>query len=113
MPTNKTITTLRKRDPYCWHCGTTDGLAPHHRRNRQMGGSKLLDGLDNLMMVCSVYNGLMESDAAVASAARDYGHKLNSWSDFATPVFDLTNQTWYRLDNKGNKEPVEAPNYLI
>lgn len=78
-----------------------------------MGGSKTLDRLDNLIRVCSVYNGLMESDSATATQARDYGHKLGSWDDFNTPVFDNTDWVWYQLDEKGGKTVCEPPNYLI
>lgn len=104
---------LRERDKHCWHCGTEIDLVWHHRRNRQAGGSKLLDRLDNIIMVCAIYNGQMESDADVASQARDYGHKLRSWDDFSTPVFDTTNRTWYVLDERGNKEESNPPSFLI
>ncbi len=57
----KILKQVQGRDPYCWHCGREDDLVPHHRINRGMGGSKLLDTVDNLMMVCSRYNGEMES----------------------------------------------------
>ena len=100
---------LRKRDPYCLHCGDTETLVPHHRRNRQMGGSKLLDRLDNLMMICSYYNGAMESNAVVAENARTYGHKLSSWDDFDTPVFDECTGEWYRLDIQGGKSLADSP----
>jgi len=33
---------LEKRDPYCVHCGETTDLVIHHRKNRGMGGSKVL-----------------------------------------------------------------------
>lgn len=104
---------LRKRDKMCWDCGEINDLIPHHRKNRKMGGSKLLDRLDNLLLVCADYNGLMESDARTASQARDFGHKLASWDDFSNPVFDKINLLWYVLDDKGNKTEVEAPQYLI
>jgi hypothetical protein len=100
---------LRKRDPYCLHCGDTETLVPHHRRNRQMGGSKLLDRLDNLMMICSYYNGAMESNGVVAENARRYGHKLTSWQDFDAPVFDECTGEWYRLDIQGGKSLADSP----
>lgn len=92
-----------KRDTHCWHCGTELDLVPHHRKNRGAGGSKLLDTLDNLMLVCAVYNGAMESDANVAQKAREYGHKLRSWENMKRPVFDIPTSTWYLLDEKGEK----------
>lgn len=111
--TRKQIEKLRARDPYCVHCGDDSSLVPHHRRNRQSGGSKLLDRLDNLMMICAEYNGLMESDANVAQQARDLGHKLNSWSDFSTPMFDRFSMNWYELDEQGGKTVTDPPSYLI
>lgn len=104
---------LIERDDHCWHCGTTETLAPHHRRNRQMGGSTKLDRLDNLIRVCSAYNGAMESDPQVARQAKDKGHKLSSWDDFNTPVFDIVTGLHYLLDSKGGKGVTEPPSYLI
>ena len=104
---------LVQRDPYCIHCGETEDLVVHHRRNRQMGGSKKLDRIDNLLRVCAVYNGHMESQPIVANLARDYGHKLASWDDFNTPVFDTTNRTWYVLTETGEKKESDPPGFLI
>jgi len=68
-----------------------------------MGGSKLLDRLDNLMLVCAVYNGQMESDSAVAKQARLWGHKLASWQPFETTVVDVADGVVYQLDEHGEK----------
>ena len=95
---------LRARDSHCPHCGVVDDLVPHHRMNRGMGGSKTRDRLDNLLLVCAVYNGLMESDAAVAERARQHGHKLWSWQGFETPVWDEWMGLWYVLDEAGGRE---------
>lgn len=114
MATKKSAVLLvRNRDKACWHCGATDGLSVHHRRNRQMGGSKVLDRADNLILVCSLWNGLMESDSQSASTARDWGHKLNSWDGFDMPVLDYPTQTWWLLDQQGNRAVSEPPLYLI
>ncbi len=94
---------LRERDSHCWHCGETDDLVPHHRRNRGMGGSQILDRLDNLMLVCAVYNGQMESDSMVAARAREWGHKLASWQAFETTVTDVADGVMYQLDADGEK----------
>jgi len=104
---------LRERDTWCWHCGTTERLVPHHRANRGMGGSKVADNFQNVIMVCADYNGLMESDAGVASLARDLGHKLSKFLSPAEPVFDNVSKRWYYLDTKGNKAPTDPPSYLI
>lgn len=104
---------IAERDASCFHCGATDGLSVHHRRNRGFGGSKLLDRADNLMIVCSLWNGLMESDAKAANLARDWGHKLGSWDDFSMPVFDYPTRTWWQLDQVGGKTQTNPPSYLI
>lgn len=95
---------LRERDKHCWHCGREGDLVPHHRANRGMGSYKALDVLQNVILVCSHYNGLMESDAEVAAEARRLGHKI---SKFATPdqaVFDMAEGVWYLLDISGGKK---------
>ncbi len=94
---------LEARDKWCWHCGATTDLAPHHRKNRRSGGSKLLDRLDNLILVCQIYNFQMESSAEVAQQAREFGHKLRSWDDFSVSAFDRPTGTWYVLDSEGGK----------
>ena len=67
-----------------------------------MGGSKLLDTLDNLMMVCAIYNGSMESDLRVAQQARAWNHKLPVWEKENLPVFDRAGGWWY-LQPDGSK----------
>ena len=101
------------RDSHCYHCGSTEGLQVHHRKNRGQGGSKILDRLDNLILVCAAYNFAMEADPDAARDARDFGHKLQSWQDFSNPVFDRIGLTWYKLTEDGRKEKVLAPDYLI
>jgi len=103
----KVLKLVQERDQHCWHCGTTDDLVPHHRKNRGMGGSKLLDTADNLLMVCGLYNGAMEADAAVGAAARGWGHKLGSWESASRLVFDCSEFTWYQVDVFGGR--VKAP----
>lgn len=95
------------RDPYCFHCGESNDLVVHHRRNRGHGGSKLLDKPEWLMAVCAQYNGEMESVDWVAKSARYYGHKLRSWESHNLPVFDVVTQLWYVLKTDGTKELYE------
>jgi len=78
-----------------------------------MGGSKLIDGFDNLVRVCALLNYQMEQDPKVAEDAREKGWKLRQWDSFDSPVFDQIQTQWYQLDTKGNKIPVDAPSYLI
>lgn len=98
---------LRERDKHCWHCGTTMNLVPHHRKNRGMGGSKLLDHYGNLILVCSQYNFAMESDPDVAMESRAWGHKLRSTDHFSEPVLDRTNYSWYELLADGTKREIQ------
>jgi len=100
---------LKERDPYCLHCGDDTDLVVHHRKNRQMGGSKLLDHYQNLLMVCEDYNFRMESNPHAAQAAREFGHKLSSWQDFTDPVYDECDGNWYNLEENGTKTLTEAP----
>jgi len=68
-----------------------------------VGGSKLLDGLDNLMLVCAFWNGEMESTSADAASARGWGHKIPAWQTSDMPVFDLVKHRWYTLLENGTK----------
>jgi len=99
----KVLKLVQWRDPHCCHCGATEDLVPHHRINRGMGGSKLLDTPDNLMMVCARYNGDMESDFRVANQARAWNHKLPVWEDTGLPVFDAVGFRWWVLLPDGSK----------
>jgi len=78
-----------------------------------MGSSKVLDTLQNVILVCSLYNGAMESDAAVANEARDLGHKLSKFASPTAPVFDNWAKKWFYLDEKGGKTETDPPTYLI
>lgn len=73
----------------------------------------MADNLQNVILVCSEYNGLMESDANVANQARDLGHKLSKFLAPSEPVFDNFSKRWYYLDTKGGKVQTEPPMYLI
>ena len=55
----------------------------------------------------------MESDAAIASWARDLGHKLSKFMSPSAPVFDNYAKRWYYLTDKGEKHETEPPSYLI
>lgn len=99
----KTLKLLFDRDSHCWHCGREDDLVPHHRINRGMGGSKKLDGLQNLILVCAVWNGEMESVSRAAQTARGWKHKLSVWDSVDLPVFDAYSFSWYVLMPDGSK----------
>ena len=104
---------LSRDEGSCWHCGEVEAISIQHRQNRGMGGSKLQDRLDNLIVLCSVLNGAIESDAVQADYAREHGWKLNSWDDYSSPVFRAETLKWYQLGIKGELTQVDAPSWLI
>jgi hypothetical protein len=104
---------LSRDEGSCWHCGELEAISIQHRQNRGMGGSKLQDRLDNLIVLCSVLNCAIESDAVQADYARDHGWKLNSWDDYSSPVFRAETVKWYQLGIKGELTQVDAPSWLI
>jgi hypothetical protein len=97
------------RDGGCVHCGELDAVAPHHRRNRGMGGSKILDRPSNIIVLCSVLNGLLESDSKWAARAVEYGWKLRAGSQpDETAVFYPTLSCWVMLDDLFHVKPIES-----
>lgn len=75
---------ITERDGHecAWHgesCGT-DTLVPQHRQGG-MGGSKLKHRLSNVVWLCSLQNGLIESDADEAAEARRRGIKISQHDD--------------------------------
>jgi hypothetical protein len=73
-----------------------------------MGGSKARDVPSNIIVLCSYANGLLESDAALAAIARDYGWKVSTNSDWrAAPVYDLQTKEWVLLNDGFERIVVE------
>lgn len=68
-----------------------------------MGGRKSLDTLANVILVCAVWNGRMESEAAIQKLAKEYGHKLEQWQDTSHPVYDVAVGAWFVLDEAGER----------
>lgn len=96
------------RDGCCYHCGISgDTLVPQHRAGRGMGGSKQRETPANVIVFCSLANGLIESDAVFAEQARLYGWKIGSTQDpAAVPVVDFATQTKWLLDSDYNRTSV-------
>ena len=95
----------------CYHCGIGDQtLVPQHRAGRGMGGSKArAHRPSNIITLCSIANGLLESDADFAQVGRDNGWKISSWEDpLAIPVRDLMSAEWYLLDDQGSRSITET-----
>lgn len=88
------------RDGGCVHCGDTEAVAPHHRRNRGMGGSKERDVPSNIVVLCSILNGQLESDAFWARKARDWGWKLGPGDDpKRVPIWHMVEGAYFWLDD--------------
>jgi hypothetical protein len=89
------------RDKFCCHCGSTEALVPHHRKNRGMGGAGVCRNLpSNILTVCAQLNLLMESDSNTAEQARNYGWKLLSWQDPSSePYYNAMTGEWILLDD--------------
>lgn len=91
----------------CVHCGSQgDDLVPQHRVNRGMGGSKVLNRPSNIVVLCAMFNGLVEADSRAAALALEHGWKLESWQiPEESPVWYTGESQWYFLDNEGNRSP--------
>lgn len=88
----------------CGCMGREETYVPQHRKNRGLGGSKLLDTPSNIIVMCSELNGLIESNADLAAQAEQFGWKLKRWQDPAeTPVFDRATGEWSLIDDDFNK----------
>jgi hypothetical protein len=98
--TPKQFAKFLERDGGCVHCGATEALAPNHRANRGMGGSKSRDVPSNIVVLCSWLNNAIEQDSSLALMARRYGWKLSSWQyPDRTPIFDNQQGKWFMLDD--------------
>jgi len=98
-----------ERDKYlCWHCSESEAISIKHRQNRGMGGSKTKDTMNNLIVLCSKLNFLIEADTKMAELARSKGWKLNSWDSLETPLFDNNVNSWFYLDAQGNRQKLNS-----
>jgi hypothetical protein len=90
---------------HCCHCGVEDDtLIPQHRSNRGMGSVKSRNADANIIVMCSAFNGLIESDAAAQAEAIRFGWKLQSWDNpELVPIWDVVFQQWFSLSNDGSR----------
>ena len=92
----------------CWHCGKDDNLTIHHRTNRGMGGSKLLDRYSNLILMCVEYNFLMEANLDVVREALERGLKVRRHqSGLYVPLKRFDGSEWL-LDDFGKKHEIDV-----
>lgn len=106
---------LKNRDETCVATGQeTDRLIPNHRIDRGMGGSKLLDNPENLVLMDSIINGLITHDKDWERKAFKYGWSLESWQDPATePFYHIGLHQWVQPDGDWNLLPARIPARLI
>jgi len=77
-----------------------------------MGGSKLRDNPANIVVMCSVFNSLMESHEPSANLARLYGWKLRPWEDPTdTPLWNVGTNSWQLLQDDFTSTTV--PDYTV
>lgn len=90
-----------QRDVGCVICGRRDRRSLQHRRTRGMGGSRLADTPQNLIVVCGMTNTRFESDLQQMALAN--GWKLPQWSSppEETPVWYAAELSWMLLDAEG------------
>lgn len=106
----KTFRRFLDRDGGCVHCGETETVSPHHRKNRGMGGSKSLDRPSNVIVLCSWLNSALESDPKWAAIAREFGWKLTSGQDpELVPVVLRDGESMALLDNEYGRVIVSRP----
>jgi len=81
-------------------------LVPHHRANRGMGSNPEADTPANILSLCSLCNGLLESSAVDAARARRFGIKISKFDaaiageiPVAIPNPLSKARTWMVLDN--------------
>lgn len=77
-----------------------DTLVPQHRQGG-MGGSKRKHRLSNLVWLCSLMNGEIESDADLAEEARRRGIKVSQHTDpVLVPVEFPSGRFWLTDDGR-------------
>ena len=96
---------LKRDGGRCLHCGTTEALAPNHRANRGHGGSKKSEVPSNVVILCSLFNGLIESDAKAAGMAKRFGWKISRYDNpREMPVYDTVTATWWLFNDDFTRE---------
>ena len=74
-----------------------------------MGGSKKRDVPSNIVVLCSAYNGLIESDSRAAQFAKEFGYKLESWEDPKSVPF-YSRGKWWMIDDNFGRFAIEEGN---
>lgn len=108
--TTKIRNLVYERDNFqCVHCGTMSGLSLQHRAGKGMGGSKLMDGPENLATMCLRSNQKLESDAEFAQHGRIMGWKLSRHQDPSrVPIYYAPDGAFFLLDSEGTRLAEES-----
>lgn len=90
----------------CMHCGIEgETLVIQHRSNRGHGGSNSAERASNYVVLCSYFNGLIESDAKAAGIAKRFGYKISRYDNTREmPVYDTVTGQWWLLNDDFTKE---------
>lgn len=106
--TDKQMNALRVRDNgVCVLTGADTGrLVPQHRRNRGMGGDRTGNTLHNTVLLDSILNGLLESDATLSELGKAYGTKVPGWvvDPSHVPVFYPHEHAWFLLEGDTRRQ---------
>ena len=103
------VALMRVRDDNrcAWTGETSDRLVPQHRMGRGMGGSKAANRLSNGVLLDSLINGQIESDAVLQAEAVRRGVKVSRYANpLLVPVW-LVAHGWVLLDDDGGFTTVE------
>jgi hypothetical protein len=105
------LTGITKRDGHrCAMCGDdNETLVPHHRANRGMGGRRSLDRLSNLLWLCSLENGAIESEPELAAIARSKGIKISGHDEPSHVPIHHAVHGRVLLDDDGGTHGQEVP----
>lgn len=69
-----------------------------------MGGSKIRNRPSNIITLCSVVNGLLESDADVARLGRERGWKISGYEQpEEVAVYETWSGLWWTLRDDGTR----------
>lgn len=101
-----TVAYLAERDGgrRCWHCHEEVAVGVQHRAAKGMGGSLDAERPSNGLILCNIFNGDIEADAAARSLAVAYGWKVSKWDDPATvPAYDALTGFWWLLRDDGTR----------
>lgn len=69
----------------------------------------MMDNSSNLILLCSLFNGLIESDAKAAGMAKRYGWKLSRYDrPNESPVYDMVAGAWFLLNDDYTKVQLQV-----